>query len=85
MKHYIEEQVSKGGYSSAGEYVRELVRADQKRCTKEQLEQVNREPLSGADQHPSVTSARKIKKHCLISRSPCRTCYDRDIDAILDA
>jgi len=40
MKQYVEEQVSAGGYSSASEYVRELVRADQKRRDKEQLEQV---------------------------------------------
>jgi antitoxin ParD1/3/4 len=39
MKHYVEEQVSTGGYSSASEYVRELVRADQKRKAKEALEQ----------------------------------------------
>jgi antitoxin ParD1/3/4 len=40
MKQYVEEQVSAGGYSSASEYVRELVRADQKRRDKDQLEQV---------------------------------------------
>lgn len=39
MKQYVEEQVSEGGYSSASEYVRELVRADQKRKAKEALEQ----------------------------------------------
>ena len=40
MKHYVEEQVGRGGYSSASEYVRELVRADQKHKAKEQLEEV---------------------------------------------
>ena len=40
MKQYVEEQVNTGGYSSASEYVRELVRADQKRRDKEQLEQL---------------------------------------------
>jgi antitoxin ParD1/3/4 len=40
MKQYVEEQVSAGGYSSASEYVRELVRADQKRRAKEELEQI---------------------------------------------
>jgi antitoxin ParD1/3/4 len=39
MKQYVEEQVAAGSYSSASEYVRELVRADQKRQAKEQLEQ----------------------------------------------
>jgi len=38
MKRYVEEQVAAGAYSSASEYIRELVRADQKRQAKEQLE-----------------------------------------------
>jgi antitoxin ParD1/3/4 len=40
MKEYVEERVSAGAYSSASEYVRELVRADQKRHAREQLEQI---------------------------------------------
>jgi antitoxin ParD1/3/4 len=40
MKRYVEQQVIAGGYSSASEYVRELVRADQKRRDKDQLEQL---------------------------------------------
>jgi antitoxin ParD1/3/4 len=40
MKRFVEDQVTAGAYSSASEYVRELVRADQKRQAKEQLEQV---------------------------------------------
>jgi antitoxin ParD1/3/4 len=38
MKDFVEQQVSTRGYSSASEYVRELVRADQKLKAKEQLE-----------------------------------------------
>jgi antitoxin ParD1/3/4 len=38
MKDYVEEQVNTGAYSSASEYVRELVRADQKLRQKELLE-----------------------------------------------
>ncbi len=40
IKEYVEQQVNAGGYSSASEYVRELVRADQKRRNKDQLEQL---------------------------------------------
>ena len=40
LKQFIEDQVSGGGYSSASEYVRELVRADQDRKAREQLEEV---------------------------------------------
>jgi antitoxin ParD1/3/4 len=45
MKQYVEEQVAAGDYSSASEYMRELVRADQKRNAKEQLEQTLLESL----------------------------------------
>jgi antitoxin ParD1/3/4 len=45
MKQYVEEQVTVGDYSSASEYMRELVRADQKRNAKEQLERTLLESL----------------------------------------
>jgi antitoxin ParD1/3/4 len=45
MKQYVEEQVTAGDYSSASEFMRELVRADQKRNAKEQLEQTLLESL----------------------------------------
>jgi antitoxin ParD1/3/4 len=40
LKEYIEEQVSAGGYSSASEYMRELVRADQKLKARQELEEI---------------------------------------------
>jgi antitoxin ParD1/3/4 len=49
MKQYVEEQVSAGGYGSASEYVRELVRADQKYKAKEQLEQTLLDALNSGD------------------------------------
>jgi antitoxin ParD1/3/4 len=49
MKQYVEEQVSAGAYSSASEYVRELVRADQKRHAKEQLEQILLNAINSGD------------------------------------
>ena len=45
MKDFVEEQVSQGQYSSVSEYIRELVRADQKRKAKEQLEETLLEAL----------------------------------------
>jgi len=38
MRAFIDEQVSTGGYSTASEYIRELVRAEQKRTTNEWLD-----------------------------------------------
>jgi antitoxin ParD1/3/4 len=49
MKQYVEEQVSAGAYSSASEYVRELVRADQKRHAKEQLEEMLLNAVNSGD------------------------------------
>jgi antitoxin ParD1/3/4 len=49
MKQYLEEQVSAGAYSSASEYVRELVRADQKRHAKDQLEQTLLNAINSGD------------------------------------
>ncbi len=49
MKQYVGEQVSAGAYSSASEYVRELVRADQKRHAKEQLEQILLNAINSGD------------------------------------
>jgi antitoxin ParD1/3/4 len=49
MKQYVEERVSAGAYSSASEYVRELVRADQKRHAKEELEQILLNAMNSGD------------------------------------
>jgi antitoxin ParD1/3/4 len=40
MQEFVEEQVIAGDYRDASEYIRDLVRADQKRQAKVQLEQV---------------------------------------------
>jgi antitoxin ParD1/3/4 len=49
MKQFVEEQVTAGDYSSASEYMRELVRAEQKRSAKEQLERTLLESLLEGD------------------------------------
>jgi antitoxin ParD1/3/4 len=46
MKQYVEEQVTAGEYSSVSEYFRVLVRADQKRNARTQLEETLRASLS---------------------------------------
>jgi antitoxin ParD1/3/4 len=38
MRDYIEQQVEAGGYGSVSEYIRDLIRQDQKRKEKEDLE-----------------------------------------------
>ena len=38
MKQFVHEQVARGGYSSASEYIRELIRTDQKQKALQALE-----------------------------------------------
>ena len=38
LKQFVDGQIARGRYSSASEYVRELIRADEKRKAEEQLE-----------------------------------------------
>ena len=38
LKQFVDRQIAQGHYSSASEYVRELIRADEKRKAEQQLE-----------------------------------------------
>jgi antitoxin ParD1/3/4 len=49
LKHFIDAQVAAGGYSSASEYVRALVRDDQKRQARVRLETLLLEALDSGD------------------------------------
>jgi antitoxin ParD1/3/4 len=40
LKVFVEEQVTKGGYGSVGEYLQELISQDQKRKTQEHIEEL---------------------------------------------
>jgi len=55
MKEFVLQQVTSGGYSTASEYVRELIRADQKRKAGERLDALLLEGLESG-------SARLTKK-----------------------
>jgi antitoxin ParD1/3/4 len=70
MRAYVDQQVTQGGYSTASEYIRQLVREDQKRAAKERLESLLLEGVeSGAS--AEMTSAdwddlrrRVWQRHC---------------------
>jgi antitoxin ParD1/3/4 len=49
LKEYVLQQVTAGGYSSASEYVRELIRSDQKRKAQERLEALLLEGLESGE------------------------------------
>jgi antitoxin ParD1/3/4 len=52
MREWIENQVDQGAYGSASEYVRSLIREDQKRKTEEDLEAKLLEGLNSGDATP---------------------------------
>ena len=47
LKDFVDGQIASGRYSSASEYVRELIREDEKRKVEERLEALLLEGLSG--------------------------------------
>jgi antitoxin ParD1/3/4 len=49
MRAFIEEQVATGGYSTASEYIRQLVREDQKRAAQERLEALLLEGINSGE------------------------------------
>lgn len=49
LKQFVDGQIAKGRYSSASEYVRELIRADEKRKAEDQLEALLLEGLHGKE------------------------------------
>ncbi len=49
MKSFVQERVSEGGYSSVSEYVRDLIRADQKRRVEERIDGLLLEGLNSGE------------------------------------
>ncbi|HQH28154.1 MAG TPA: type II toxin-antitoxin system ParD family antitoxin [Oligoflexia bacterium] len=63
LKDFIEQQVSSGRYSSISEYMRELVREDEKRKAQEKLEALLLEGLqSGAASEMTKTDWDEIRR-----------------------
>jgi antitoxin ParD1/3/4 len=52
LKEYVEQQ-AQGGYSTPSEFVRDLIRRDQKRHAKERLEQLLLEGLESGEPIPT--------------------------------
>ena len=65
LKQFVEGQISTGRYSTASEYVRELIRADEKRKAEEQLEAKLLEGLQGEASAFTPNDWRAIRKEAL--------------------
>ncbi len=65
LKQFVDGQISTGRYSSASEYVRELIRADEKRKAEEQLEAKLLEGLSSAESELTPADWSALRKEAL--------------------
>jgi antitoxin ParD1/3/4 len=62
LKAFVDSQISTGRYSSASEYVRELIRADEKRKAEEQLEALLLAGLKGEETVMSRADWQQIRQ-----------------------
>ena len=65
MKEFVDGQIAQGRYSSASEYVRELIRADEKRKAEAQLEAKLLEGLNSPESELTAADWRHIRKEAL--------------------
>jgi len=65
LKQFVDGQISAGRYSSASEYVRELIRADEKRKAEEQLEAKRLDGLNSADSELTPADWSALRKDAL--------------------
>jgi antitoxin ParD1/3/4 len=68
IKHFVQEQVTEGGYSSASEYVRELIREAQKRKVSERIDNLLLEGLDSGQAIPVTPEYWEEKKRRLTER-----------------
>ncbi len=72
LKRFVDEQIAAGRYSSASEYVRDLIRGDEKRRAEERLEALLLEGLEGEESPLTPQDWAAIRKEAL-SRVAART------------
>ena len=65
LKQFVDGQIAQGRYSSASEYVRELIRADEKRKAEEQLEAKLLEGLNSAESELTTADWTALRKEAL--------------------
>ena len=65
LKEFVEGQIASGRYSSASEYVRELIREDEKRKAEERLEALLLEGLQGEESALTREDLNAIRKEAM--------------------
>ena len=70
LKDYVEDRVSVGGYSTPSEYLRELLRQDQKQRTEDKLETLLLEGLESGEPIEITPEYWENKRKRLVERTP---------------
>ncbi len=65
LKKFVDGQIAEGRYSSVSEYVRELIRADEKRKAEERLETLLLEGLNGTGAELNADDWSEIRNEAL--------------------
>ena len=65
LKHFVDGQIAQGRYSSVSEYVRELIRADEKRKAEDMLEAKLLEGLNSHESELTPADWSAIRKEAL--------------------
>lgn len=65
LKKFVDGQVAEGRYSSVSEYMRELIRADEKRKAEDRLEALLLEGMSGEESELTQDDWKAIRKEAL--------------------
>jgi antitoxin ParD1/3/4 len=65
LKEFVDRQISTGRYSTASEYVRELIREDEKRKADERLEALLLEGLQGEEGELTRSDWKEIRTEAL--------------------
>ena len=68
MKQFVQERVNEGGYSSVSEYIRELIRGDQRRKVEERIDVLLLEGLDSGQPIPVTLEYWEEKKRKLTER-----------------
>ena len=69
MNHFVQERVTADGYSSVSEYVRDLIRADQKRQATERIDALLLEGLESGEPIPVTPEYWEEKKRRMAERN----------------
>jgi antitoxin ParD1/3/4 len=72
LKQFVDGQIAQGRYSSVSEYMRELIRADEKRKAEEQLETLLLEGLQGEETAFTREDWQAIRQEALIQVKKAR-------------